>query len=428
MIFFIYRGVIRSFFAPGIAKKFIYITLIKMNTTTKKYLAFASYDFSNSGYVIMFQSFLFPVVLTSVLASTSFDANKTWAWLVMASSIISVVGAPFLGKLADKIGKWKVFSLMVALAGLLAALTINSLSAWILIIGFLIFNTAFEFSQSLYDSFLRNVEQDEKATTSLSTFAWGVGYLGGAIFSIIYLFMQKNDISNSLMLTIFAFLFLVLSIPAIISFKKIEREKKIDIELDENLKDILHPKNPVPWVHLFIYWVIADCVAAAVYFLPLYLQQELKIEIKTVGMLLLGAQVLAFPATIFMGKVANKIGRIRTIKISLLIWGLSLFLLLLFAKGIKDIIPIMIMVSFVIGTTQSILRAHFATRVSVDKSGEGLGFYAVAQKSASIISPALIILVTTITNSIKPAFVVLLLLVTIGFLLAPQLNKKQLVQ
>lgn len=397
-----------------------------MKTAAKNYLSFASYDFSNSGYVIMFQSFLFPVVLTSVLASTSLDANKIWAWLVMASSIISVIGAPFLGKLADKIGKWKVFSFVVALAGLLAAITINSLNAWILIIGFLIFNTAFEFSQSLYDSFLKNVEQDKKATTSLSTFAWGAGYLGGAVFSIVYLFLQKNDISNSSMLTVFAFLFLGLSIPAIVGFRKIEQEKKIDLKIDENIKDILHPKNPVPWAHLFIYWAIADCVAAAVYFLPLYLQQELKIEIKTVGMLLLGAQILAFPATIFMGKIANKIGRIRTIKISLLVWGLSLFLLF-FAKGVKDIIPIMVMVSFVIGSTQAILRAHFATRVTVDKSGEGLGFYAVAQKSASIISPALIILVTTITNSIRPAFFVLFLLVAAGFLLAPQLNKKQIV-
>ena len=92
-------------------------------------------------------------------------------------------------------------------------------------------------------------------------------------------------------------------------------------------------------------------------------------------------------------------------------------------KKTNDVIPILIMVSFVIGSTQAILRAHFATRVTIDKSGEGLGFYAVAQKSASIIAPLLIILVSTITNSIKPAFLVLFLLVIIGFMLAPQLNK-----
>lgn len=394
-----------------------------MKLFTKKYLAFASYDFSNSGYLIMFQSFLFPVILTSVLVSSA-DSNRIWAWLVMISSIISVIGAPFLGKFADKIGKWRIFSLTVLVTGVLAAIVVNSINAWILIIGFLIFNTSFEFSQSLYDSFLRNIETDKKSTTALSTFAWGFGYLGGAFFVVIYFLMEKLDTSNSLMLTTFAFLFLLLSLPSIISFKKTEQKNKIDLKIKKNFKDIIHPKNPISWTHLFIYWVIADCVATAVYFIPLYLQQELNIGIKTVGVMLLGAQVLAFPATIFMGKIANKIGRIQTIKISLLIWAFSL-LLLFFAKETKDIIPILVMVSFVVGSTQAILRAHFATRVTVDKSGEGLGFYAVAQKSASIISPLIIVLVSTITNSIKPAFLILLLLVTIGFILASQLNKTQ---
>lgn len=396
-----------------------------MKLFSKKYLAFASYDFSNSGYLIMFQSFLFPVILASAMVSSSLDSNKVWAWVVMISSIISVLGAPFLGKFADKVGKWRIFSLTVLVAGLLAAIVVNSLNAWILIIGFLIFNTFFEFSQSLYDSFLRNVEQDKKSTTFLSTFAWGFGYLGGAFFVVIYFLMQKFNTSNSLMLTIFAFLFLLLSLPAIISFKKTEQQNKSDFQTSETFKEITHPKNPVSWAHLFIYWVIADCVATAVYFMPLYLQQELNIGMKTVGIMLLGAQILAFPATIFMGRIANKIGRIKTIKISLLIWAFSL-LLLFFAKETKDIIPILIMVSFVIGSTQAILRSHFATRVAVDKSGEGLGFYAVAQKSASIISPLLIILVSTITNSIKPAFLVLFILVAVGFILAPQLNKTQI--
>ena len=396
-----------------------------MKLFNKKYFAFASYDFSNSGFLVMFQSFLFPIILTSALVSSSFDSNQIWAWIVMISSILAVLGAPFLGKFADKVGKWRIFSLTIIVAGLLAAIVVNSLNVWILVIGFLIFNTFFEFSQSLYDSFLRNIEQNQKATTMLSTFAWGFGYLGGAFFVVIYFLMQGMGTSNSLMLTIFALLFLLLSLPAIISFKRAEQKNKINSGIDKRFKEIMHPKNPVPWTHLFIYWIIADCVATAVYFIPLYLQQELNIGIKTVGIMLLGVQILAFPATIFMGKIANRIGRIKTIKISLIIWAFSL-LLLFFAKETKDIIPILILVSFVIGSTQAILRAHFATRVAVNKSGEGLGFYAVAQKSASIISPALILLVLIITNSIKPAFFVLFILVTIGIILASQLNKSQI--
>lgn len=91
-----------------------------------------------------------------------------------------------------------------------------------------------------------------------------------------------------------------------------------------SFKDILHPKSPVPWIDIFIYWIIADCVTASVYFIPLFIQQSLNMETKVVGMFLLIAQIIAFPATIIMGKVAHILGRIKTIQFSLLIWAIAL--------------------------------------------------------------------------------------------------------
>lgn len=373
----------------------------------------------------MFQSFLFPLVFANIYSNqTGESAVIIWPWLVAGSSILAIILAPFTGKLGDLLGKWKVFTWCVCLAGILGIFSqLLTNFSWLLVaLFFLLFNTAFELSQSLYDAFLLNIEKEKDGITKLSSFAWGFGYLGGALFAIIYFIMEGLGLSHTLMLIVFGILYLLLSSPSIFGFKRIEKRDLTSTNVID-WKKIFHPTIPVPWSHLFVYWIIADCVAALIYFVPLYLQSELLLSMNLVGGIILGAQLLAFPLTILMGRLAIKIGRIKTIQVSLFIW-IATLLGLFFATSVTHVLIIALLMSFVIGSTQAILRAHFASRIHEEKSGEGLGFYAVAQKSASVISPLLVGLTITLTGNLRPAFLILTLLVVIAFFLAPQLHKK----
>ena len=76
------------------------------------------------------------------------------------------------------------------------------------------------------------------------------------------------------------------------------------------------------------------------------------------------------------------------------------------------LMPVLVLI---VGTTQAILRAHYASEVGTSRSGEALGYYAVAQKSASVFSPLLVGTVSMLTGSMRFAFLVLAAVVALGF-------------
>jgi UMF1 family MFS transporter len=388
--------------------------------STKNGLLYGTYDFSNSGYVLIFQSFLFPVFFTSVVGNSLDNPDALWGWLIAISTGLSILISPFLGKYADFRGRAKVFSILVLSCGLIVTLSpfafLGKYAALALI--FVFFNTLFELSQTIYDSFLKDLTSKTETTTTLSTIAWGFGYIGGVLFAAIYLVMDRLKLDQRTSLMIFGLLYLVLSVPAIIFFRTINI-KKADPRVSKN-NSILKPSPPVLWRHLVIYWVIADCVAAIMYFAPLFVNRELGIGTRAIGALLLATQLLAFPLTMLSGKVANRVGPLKTIRLALIIWIIAL-LGLFFAKSVVHVAAIMIPIAFVIGSTQAILRAHYAMNVAQHSAGEGFGFYAIAQKSAAVLSPALIALIITLTGKIRLAFIVLAFLLLVTFFLVNKL-------
>jgi MFS transporter, UMF1 family len=368
----------------------------------------------------MFQSFLFPLLLTTAAGPAPFDRAAAWGWLVAGSSIAAIVLAPFVGRLADLVGKPRVFAYSVIAAGLLALIAVSGQTWLWFAVFFLLFNSIFELSQSLYDSFLLDVESSPSRLTNLSSFAWGFGYLGGALFAGAYFGMKKLNLPDQSMLVVFSLLFLACSIPALVGFSRLHGSST-PFKPRPTLRAIFQTTAPVPWLDIFVYWIIADCVAAILYFAPLYLSSEIHLTTNVVGGLILGAQLLAFPLTILMGRIANRVGRIRTIQVSLVIWALALGGLAL-SQSLAHVIPVVLGLSLVIGSTQAILRAHFASRIRSERSGEGLGYYAVAQKSASVVSPLLVVIITSLTNSLRPAFVALTVLVVIALVASRRLS------
>lgn len=401
-----------------------------MDNGKKNTLLFASYDFSNSGFLIIFQAFLFPAFLSATLASGSTVQNPAtaWAWMIAISSLLSVVTAPFVGRLADILGKGYVFGAIVIATSLCSAGSVLAFHdiPYLLIVAFLVFNTTFELSQSLYDSFLLNLSSTHGSLTKLSTFAWGFGYLGGALFSVLFLVLDHYSLGHVSMLAIFAGLYFLLSLPSILGFQRIApRTGRLLGQKDS--KRLFQTKPPIPWSQLTIYWLIADCVATVMYFAPLYMKTELGLSLKVVGGLTLGAQVIAFPLTILMGRLATVLGILTTIRLSLGIWIVCLLGLAL-ANNLIHVVLVMCGLSVVIGSTQALLRAQFASRVGTMDSGESMGYYAIAQKSSSIIAPLIVIAMSTVFNSLRASFFVLTLLIGVSIILSMRLPKSTAIQ
>jgi len=129
---------------------------------------------------------------------------------------------------------------------------------------------------------------------------------------------------------------------------------------------------------------------------------------------------------LLMGRAASRFGVTRTIRASLLIWLLGLSGLY-FARTVHQLLPALALLALVFGSTQALLRAHFALRLEAERSGEGFGFFAIAQKSASIAAPALVAALSWTTKSLRPTYLVVGVLIVAAYFLSRQMRDAPLV-
>lgn len=388
-----------------------------LNLSTK--VRYGAYDFANSGFLLIFQSLLFPIVLAQ---STSAGVNGTnislWGWLVAASSVLAIISSPFMGKLADHVGRPTIFRLLViatALGGVLSGFLTHS--TWLLALSFLIFNSLFELSQTTYDAFLPRLTATQHETNTLSAFAWGFGYLGGALFAGLFLVLDRLNVPYSAILSLTSITYLIASVPAL----RLTTERDTPPQVQRpSLRQLLHVHPPVPWRQLISYWLIADAVAALTYFLPLYLSRELNFSLATIGILMLGGQLIAFPATAYSGRLVNRFNHRIVIGSSLLVWIVALGLLIS-SPNLPAVSLAVGVGALVFGTTQATLRSHYAQFLHPGEPAQGFGFYAVAQKSASILAPAAGALLATSTGSLRPVIIFVAGLICLALFLSRKL-------
>jgi UMF1 family MFS transporter len=139
-------------------------------------------------------------------------------------------------------------------------------------------------------------------------------------------------------------------------------------------------------------------------------------------MIMLAGQLLAFPLTILSGKMAKKFGILNTIRYCLIVWGIGL-VCLVFAKTVIHVGIIVFIFSFVIGSTQSLIRAHFSTIINTNRISEYYGYYGVSNKTGALISPLLVTLSIEILGSIRYVFSVIFILILIGYIITNKLER-----
>lgn len=395
---------------------------IQNNKFKNKKLGYALYDFANSGYVLLFQSFLFPLLLSSFVTDTAV-AERNWGLVLLTSNLIAVLLAPVIGRVADLKNRIKIFSITILIAALLSFFSVLAFEYTFLLVAFIIFNVSFELSQSLYDSFLSVISSDKKERIGISTFAWGFGYLGGVLFVIVYFILNKLQVDNNIILAVASILYLFFSYLAIRNIRKNTDLQKETSVLETGFKRLLAIKLPKEFIPiLLIYFIVFLGTTAIVNFSSLFFNKELLITETRVGAVMLGAQVLAFPLTILFGKIAQMKGIVKTLRLCIVIWCIGI-LAMYFSKTLVHIIFVAFIFSFIIGSTQSLIRAHYSNLVKGNIS-EMFGFYGMSNKLGAVLSPLLITLSVSTTGSIRNSFFIIFILMLVALILSKFLKEE----
>ena len=392
----------------------------------KEIFSWSLYDFANSAYASLIPVLLFPLFYKSVILGNSPNADLWWGIAVGLSILLSGLLSPVIGALADLTQRRKILFILSSLSAIIGtaifAFTSNLLPLIATII-FILTNMVFNIALNLYDSLLFNVSS-QKTSGNVSNFAWGIGYAGGILATLlVYPLLRLGETSSYFKFSfiVVALFYLIFSLPAFFNIKEITITKeKIKNPVRSSFKNIFNTlKNWRQYKYLLVFllafYFLTEGIVTLTYFISLYSSTTLNLAANKIAIIFIIGQLVAVPTTIITGKISNKVEYKKILIFTLFLLIISTILLGL-AKGIGMLYIVAILTGLVLGGSQATARAWYNNIIPFEKRSELFGFNSLASKISATIGPALFgVISVTINQRIAVFFTVIYFVLSLIF-------------
>ncbi|MBR4576551.1 MAG: MFS transporter [Clostridia bacterium] len=386
---------------------------------------------------------IFPI-LYSQIAGKGTTGDYLYGLAVSFANLLVAVLSPYLGAVADFRGMKKKLWLGFMITGVAFTAVMGIFGDWkLMLIGFIISRIGFGGANMFYDSFLTDVTRPERMD-EVSSWGFAMGYIGGStipfLISIgIMLLMKMSELSMRIAVLIVPVWWLVFSIPFM---KNVHQVSYVDTPPKElgkaawkntitTLKSIF--RNRAILFFLLAYFFYIDGVDTIISMATKYGDT---LGLGSIGMILalVVTQVVAMPCSILFGRLSKKVGALKLITFSVLMYAFitiigflmgyivdfsgSLGLTAEKAVGISQVLfwVLATLVGTVQGGIQALSRSYFGQLIPPERSGEYFGFMDIFGKFACVIGPALYELFYGITGKACFGILSIILLFVLGFL------------
>ena len=399
---------------------------------TKKEWSWIMYDWANSVYATNVSAAIFPILYAQIAGEGTTGA-LVYGYAVSVANLLIAVMAPYLGSIADFKGMKKKLWFGFMLAGVVFTAVMGVVGSWqMMLLGFVISRIGFSGSCLFYDSFLPEVTTNERMNR-VSTWGYAMGYIGGStipfVISILIIFlMDMSELSMRIGILIVPVWWLVFSIPFM---RNVKQEHFVETPPNElgraawhntvmTFKSIL--KNKAVLFFLAAYFFYIDGVDTII---SLATNYGSTLGLGTIEMILalVVTQVVAVPCSILFGKWSKRIGALKLIAVSVVMYALITIIGFIMgflvdfhgnfgleeAQAIRVSTVLFWVLATLVGTVQggiqALSRSYFGQLIPPERAGEYYGFMDIYGKFACVIGPALYSLVLGITG--KPSFAIL---------------------
>ncbi len=406
---------------------------------TKEERSWMLYDWANSSYSVIVLAAVFPIFFSDAASASGVDGDYWWSIGTSISTLLIAIFSPILGAFGDyHHQKKRLFTIFLSI-GLAATLLCAFVDNWQwMLIGYILSYFGFAGSNLFYDSFITDVTT-HKRMNIVSAWAYSLGYIGGSTIPFlisIALLSFGNAIGIDGVLAVKISLILTVLWWALFSIPFLRNvNQKYGKDFPEGNIILITIKNLVKtikeirtnralFLFLIAFFFYIDGVNTVIKMSTAY---GATLGLDGIGMILalLVTQLVAFPCSIFFGKLAQYIGTISVILNSI---GLYLLICLLgFFMGFgleerflttQEALIIFWILAILVGTVQggiqSLSRAYLGKLVPFEKSSEYFGFFDIFGKFASIIGPAIYALIKAITGRSSFSILSIILLFLIG--------------
>lgn len=371
----------------------------------KDVFVWSLYDFANSTYATIIVAFVFAVFFKNVVSEEKPEGDFYWSLGINISMIISAVLNPICGAIADLSSNKKkfllFFTLLCAIPTSLMYFTGTGTIFFALLL-FILSNIGFQTGMTFYDAFIPEIGAPEEYN-KISGIGYAVGYIGSLI-SVFLVFPLKDN--PNLLFLITGFLIILFSLPIFLGLK----EKKHNIinekvnyfkyginKVKNSLKNI--GKTPDLKNFLLSFFFYIDSVNTIIFFAGIFASTTLGFSITQLAIFFILVQITALIGSLLFSKLGDKLGLLKALNINIFFWVIIILSIFFFVDKDSylniagtEIHLFYIIGSFAglfLGSTQSLSRALMSKLLPLESKAEFFGFYALMDKTSTLIGPLL---------------------------------------
>ena len=443
--------------ARGFLLRDCWIMVKRGGPERREIFGWAMYDWANSAFSTIVVTTLLGPYLTG-LAEAAGGVRVPGAVIqpaaffpacVSVSVIFQVMLLPILGTISDYSSLKKPLLIFFAAAGSLTTLMLFFLKPDLPLTGtngaillggllFILANLSFGASVMLCNAFLPDISRPGDRDR-VSSFGWAAGYLGGGIALAAALagFAVMDDKGLAVRISLaFAgawWLVFTLFFPARYLGKRPALKKLPPGEtyFTQGVRQIIRTLStmyrdfPETVKFLAAYLVYNDGIQTVIAVATLFASQELGADARTLMLLILMIQFVAFFGSLIFGWLAARIGAKRSLILSLVIWaGVSFYAWAL----LYDIMQLFLLgaaVAVVLGGSQALSRSLFSQLIPRRSESEYFAFYEISERGTSWIGPLVFAAAVQLTGSSRAAVLSLVLFFICGLLMLVPVNVRK---
>ena len=406
--------------------------MARVGLVTPEQRAWAWYDWANSVYFTTVITAVFPSFYATYAAAGLEPAQATARFGLITTVSVAVVAivSPILGALADYSGiKKKLLAVFMSI-GVLACASMAFITEGNIALASLLFflgNVGVSGSLVFYDSLLPHVAKPEE-TDRVSAAGYAMGYVSGGLLLLINLawILQPErfgfDSNVSAIRASFvavAVWWAVFSLPL---FKTVSEpnvpeggHRGIAVgaafsRLEQTLREIRRYRHAfLMFIAMLLY---QDGIQTIIRMAGVY-GAEVGIEQTSQIAAFVMVQFVGIPFAFLFGSLGSRIGTKRCIFIAIAVYALAT-VLAFFMTSVVHFFILAFLIATVQGGAQALSRALFSRLIPQDRTSEFFGFFAVAERFATVFGPAIFTISVMLTGSSHSAILAILGLFVAG--------------
>ena len=400
--------------------------------------AWAFCDWANSAYSTLLITIVVSYLQAFVLPG---DAGiLAYGWGLGVSMFIAAWLSPILGAMADARANKRTWLLSTSFTGATCSVLMGLVPPewpWAFMALFFLASLAFELSFSFYNGFLPEIA-DEESMNRVSGIGYAAGYFGGGVALAVAIAALSIGGSYGLTtgqglrigLVIMGLWWAVFTLPAVFflrdrnpprgratSFAQTAR-----VALGEVARTIRSVRSySVLALFLLGFLLYNEGIQTVMSQASVFAREVLRMQPGELGMVVLMIQFVATPAALGVGWMADRLGAKRTLLLCLAIWC-GILIAAYFIRERWQFWCLGVVLSLVMGGTQSVSRAIMGSMTPQAKTAEFFGFFNLSCRATSMVGPILFAQMLVWTGSANVALLSLLVFIVAGMLTVARVN------